>query len=46
MNQYKKHFDHLGQMRAGDFMPWTTAEKAIAVCLLVTVFSLMTGVFK
>lgn len=37
MNQYRKHFDELGQLRAGDFSPWTRAEKAVLICFVFTI---------
>jgi len=43
MNQYRKHFDHLGQLRAGDFSAWTTSYRAIVICLVVTVCLLSFG---
>ena len=43
MNDYKKHFDELGQFRSGDFHPWTTADKVILVIFVVTIIFLMSG---
>ena len=44
MNDYKKHFDELGQLRSGDYMPWTKADKVILVIFVVTILMLMGGV--
>jgi hypothetical protein len=43
MNQYKKHFDELGQLRSGDYMPWTKADKVILGIFVVTIIFLMSG---
>lgn len=45
MNGYRKHFDHLGQLRAGDYNTWSTTDKLIVVCLAVTILLLM-GVYE
>lgn len=43
MSQYRRNFDHLGQLRAGDFSPWTRADKAILVLFVVVILALCTG---
>lgn len=43
MSQYRRNFDHLGQLRAGDFSPWTRADKAILVLFVVVILGLCTG---
>lgn len=43
MNAYRSNFDHLGQLRAGDFSPWTRADKAILVLFVVVILGLCTG---
>jgi len=43
MNAYRRNFDHLGQLRAGDFSPWTRADKAIVVLFVAVVIGLLNG---
>ena len=43
MNAYRRNFDHLGQLRAGDFSPWTRADKAILLIAVVVILGLCTG---
>lgn len=43
MNQYRRNFDHLGQLRAGDFSPWTRADKTVVILLVVVILGLITG---
>ena len=37
MNDYKKHFDELGQLRAGDYNPWSTVDRVILAIFAVTI---------
>jgi hypothetical protein len=30
-SRYRDHFDHLGQLRQGDFSPWTASDLALVV---------------
>ena len=43
MNQYRRNFDHLGQLRAGDYAPWTRAEKTIVILFVAVVIGLLNG---
>lgn len=43
MNRYKDKFDHLGRMRSGDYMPWTTADKIIMALCVVCVLAFLAG---
>jgi hypothetical protein len=43
---YHKHFDHLGQLRAGDYNKFTRAEKTVAVLFFVFILLCSTGVIK
>ena len=43
---YHKHFDHLGQLRAGDYSPWNRNDKTLIVLFVVVVLLLSTGVIK
>lgn len=40
---YRQAFDHLGQLRAGDYSPWTRADKALLVLFVVVILGLATG---
>ena len=43
MNAYRRNFDHLGQLHAGDFSPWTRADKTILILFVVVILGLCTG---
>jgi hypothetical protein len=30
-SRYRDHFDHLGQLRSGDFSPWTASDLALVM---------------
>jgi len=43
MNAYRRNFDHLGQLRAGGFSPWTRADKTIVILFIAVVIGLLNG---
>ena len=43
MSQYRRNFDHLGQLRAGDYSPWRKSDKTILILFVVVILGLCTG---
>lgn len=42
--KYRESFDHLGQMKHGDYLPWTLADKVLLILLWVVIGALCLGV--
>lgn len=40
---YKNHFNHLGEMKEGDYLPWTLADKVLIALLWAVVAALCLG---
>ncbi len=43
MNASGRNFDHLRQLRAGDYSPWTRADKTIVILFIAVVIGLLNG---
>lgn len=41
MKTYKDNFDHLGQLRHGDYQPWVTRDKVFVVSVAIAILVLM-----
>ncbi len=44
--KYKDQFDHLGQMRFGDHMPWTKADVALFIVAFIALILIESGVLS